>query len=330
MPMNELWWLYRHPRRMLGVWWRGLDAKVHSDVALWFDVRGISPLAVLAALNCVAGLMAIQERAAGTFLKLSDLRMCIAAAAATLLIIASRWLLRRLERQPPAFWIRSLLAAASILPPVTLLTTSATHNSLWAAAVVFLLAIVSANANALWNFCFESGDEPFLIRPKTTADPLVLRVLESPPRREICDSMATLPTDQAAERQPEPLETRRVANACPMVPSSTLAVNHSAADDWQERTIGQSGRAVVRGKLTAAFLAGQSQATLHIPFVPPFAVLPEFSCKVVDAPGVRARTPAVYRYGARIELKRSANVEAPQQVAVEFCALAAGLANRAA
>lgn len=323
--MNELWWLYRHPRRMLAVWWRGLDAKVHSDVALWFDVRAISPLAVLAGLNCVAGLMLIQERTAGTFLKLSDLRMCIAAAAGTLLIIASRWLLRRLERQPPAFWIRSLLAAASILPPATLLTTSASHNSLWAAAVVFLLAIVSANSNALWNFCFESGDEPVLIKPTPVHEPLMLRIQEPVIVRQSSNLPAAIPSERLAVPAPPKIDgpARPVAESVP-------ASSRRTADDWQERTIGESGRAVVRGKLTAAFLAGQSQATLHIPFVPPFAGLPEFSCKVVDAPGVRARTPAVYRYGARIELKRSANVDAPLHVAVEFCALAMIVGKRAA
>lgn len=323
--MNELWWLSRHPRRMLAVWWRGIEAKVHCDVALWFDVRAISPLAVLAGLNCIAGLMLFQERAGGTLPRLTNLRLCIAAGAAAFLIIASRWLLLRIERERPAFWIRSLLAAASILPLVTLLMTAAVQNALWAVGVVLILTVAAANANLLWSFCFESDREPLRLAPVPVHEASAIRFSEPIALEQLIHQKHT-----TAAGQPASKPALRIEQAPAPAVERAPVIGRQTADDWQERTIGELGRTVVRGKQTAVFAAGQSQTTIHIPFVPPFAVLPEFSCKVADAPGVRARTPAVYRYGARIELKRSAGLETELRVAVEFCALATIVGKRAA
>jgi hypothetical protein len=325
MPMNELWWLYRHPRRILAVWWRGLVAKLHCDVALWFDVRAISPLAVLTGLNCVAGLMLLQERGAGPFLRLTNLRMCIAAGAASLLIISSRWLLLRIERQPPAFWIRALLSAGSILPPITLLSISFSQNSLWASAVVLVLGVASANANPLWRFCFETDQE---LRDAID-DRIDSRRMGQSPDRSIRTPIPD-PTAARFVELPTVLPAPKTADISqPVVEIAQLPVR-SPAGDWQERMVNESGSLAVRGKLTATFSASQSQTTIHVPFVPALAELPEFSCRVVNAPGVRARTPAVFRYGARIELKRTSDADSALEVAVEYCALAALAGKRAA
>jgi hypothetical protein len=80
---------------------------------------------------------------------------------------------------------------------------------------------------------------------------------------------------------------------------------------------------VLRGKVSARFAAGQSLTTVHIPFIPVFAGVPEFSWEIIDQPAVRARSPVVYRFGARIELKRSGSVGLPLDAELEFRALLA-------
>jgi hypothetical protein len=86
----------------------------------------------------------------------------------------------------------------------------------------------------------------------------------------------------------------------------------------------------VRGNVAARFESGESLATIHIPFQPPFDRAPEFSYEAVNAAAIRVRPPAVFRYGARLELKRSGDLDAPLQSPVRFQAVARERTARAA
>lgn len=75
----------------------------------------------------------------------------------------------------------------------------------------------------------------------------------------------------------------------------------------------------LEGVFHVAFEAGSKHASLHIPFLPPFDRVPRIDVVVLegDEP-VRATVAAIYRYGARIDLRRSATAEAAVSgVAVE-------------
>jgi hypothetical protein len=100
--------------------------------------------------------------------------------------------------------------------------------------------------------------------------------------------------------------------------------------EWIERTIDPAGGVACRGRRVAQFAAGQSVATVHIPFVPAFDSLPEFSCEVVDDRSIRSRTPAVYRYGARVEFRRIGVISTAIRVEIRFQASAAAQSSRAA
>ena len=97
-----------------------------------------------------------------------------------------------------------------------------------------------------------------------------------------------------------------------------------------ERTLDDSGAVALRGQTLAEFAAGQSVAVVHIPFCPAFELLPEITCEVIDAAAVRARAPAVYRYGARVELRRSGDVSHPTRAVIRFRAGVAANTSRAA
>lgn len=60
------------------------------------------------------------------------------------------------------------------------------------------------------------------------------------------------------------------------------------------------------GSFRVTFAPGQRQASLHVPFLPPFAATPELETSIgEDESSVRHKVAAVFRYGARIELRRS-------------------------
>ncbi len=284
-------------------WHRGVT-RLRNDLTNWCDIRVTSPLAALAGLNCVAGLILLRAQSGGPAFKLSDLRLCVAAGAAAGLAIACRWALSNCQRVEPAFWIKTLLAAFSVLPLVALFTVATPRNSLLAVSFVSSLAVVAANANLLWkrksNTPAEEPDRIWDFRRDVSA--VGLQPIAAPISH--FDQPLRIDRNETDER-PRPAE-------------------------WCERTTDECGNAVVRGNIVARFEAGQSLATAHIPFQPPFDRAPEFSYETNDEPAIRVRTPAVFRYGARLELKRSGDIGSSAQVLVQFQATAHARTVRAA
>ncbi|HMC12436.1 MAG TPA: hypothetical protein VKH44_14145, partial [Pirellulaceae bacterium] len=131
--------------------WQHAWARLIRDLAVWSDIRAFPPLALLAGLNCVAGLILLRQRPGGLPLTLTNWRLCIAGIAAAGLTIGSRWLLARIEREPPAFRIRVFLAAVSVFPLIVLLTVATPRNSIPVIGFVSLLAVAAGNANLLWS-----------------------------------------------------------------------------------------------------------------------------------------------------------------------------------
>ena len=283
--------------------------RLRADLAIWASVRAIPPLAILAALNCLAALLAWRERS-GAPLRLTNLRLCTAAFAAAALTIGSRWLLARIERHRPAFWIRALLAALSVLPIVVLLSSATSRHSPWAVSFVSALAVAAGNANLLWN---RRPGAPQSGVPLTAAATHVPDVL-------------ALPTPIASVTE----QYARESGVNAVIKSRASDVPEAHADAWFQRSTDAAGAIRLRGKIIAEFAAGQSFANVHIPFFPPFAGVPEFSCELTGAPSVRAKAPAIYRYGARIELKRTGEMASAMRVEVEFLAIAGESAANAA
>lgn len=284
--------------------WHRAVIRLRNDLTDWCDIRVTSPLAALAGLNCVAGLILLRAQSGGPAFKLSDMRLCVAAGAAAGLAIACRWALSNCQRVEPAFWIKTLLAAFSVLPLVALFTVATPRNSFLAVSFVSALGVMSANANLLWkrksNVTAEEPDRTWDFRRDVSA------VRRQPIVAPIVDAI-------------EPVRFGR-----------NETVERPRPAEWCERTTDDCGNAIVRGNIVARFEAGQSQATAHIPFQPPFDRVPEFSFEVIDAPAIRVRTPAVFRYGARLELKRSGDIVSALQVPVQFQATAHARTVRAA
>jgi hypothetical protein len=279
--------------------------RIKGDLAVWSDVRSFPALAILAGVDCVAVLILLRERAGSPPLRLSDSRLCSAALAAAALTVGSRWFLARIEREKPAVWIRSLLAALSVLPLVALLTTATPRNSPWAISLVSALAVLAGNVNLLWSRrpaahpeMAPANSPPVVISPLKVASPSI-----------------------------EIIEPATGASLSGRVRASDGTL---LADEWIERTTDPVTGVACRGQIVAWFAAGQSVAFVHIPFVPAFGRVPEFSCEVVGDPSIRSRSPAVYRYGARVELKRNGELANAIRAEIRFEARAAPQSSRAA
>jgi hypothetical protein len=283
---------------------RRVVGRLGRDMANWNDIRAVSPLAVLAGLNCVAGLLLLRAQGGAANFKMSDARLCVAAAVAAGLAMASRWVLSNCQRAEPAFWIKVLLAAFSVLPLAALFIAATPRNSILAVSFVCALAVLAGNVNLLWKKKSSHS--------KTEEG---LKLYES--SREATH----------AKREPR-LAAPAVAGRIGRF--AAVETERPKPAEWSERTTGEAGQTIVRGSILARFEAGQSLATVHIPFHPPFTVVPEFTFEAVDAGAVRVRTPAVFRYGARLELKRNDQSDEAWQTSVRFQAVSAEPVARAA
>ena len=89
----------------------------------------------------------------------------------------------------------------------------------------------------------------------------------------------------------------------------------------------------LEGELTMYWQSGQRQQPVHVPFVPAFADTPEVSCTCDDdgtTGSVRARVAQVRRFGTRIELRRSRDVDAQQTTRLKLSVILDDSARRAA
>lgn len=300
---RQLWQLFRLAGRLAGrmeavVAIRVALLRLKNQIAVWTDIRAFPALAVIAGLDCVAGLVFGRKYNGGPPLHLSNARLCVAAFAVAVLVIAGRSWLSRLEREPPAYWLRVLLTAACLLPMLALLSLANSQHSPWAVSFTSALAAASGGAVLLWNRRSQASSA-------------------AAPAPVLTELTLLSPTPIA----PAGFDAR-IGALTGASPKANRQLPHSNSDEWMERTTGASGEVTLQGKVQSEFAAGQSIATVHIPFCPAFGQIPEFSCEVIDEPSVRTRSPAVFRYGARLEIKRTGDTSGPARLEIRFRATA--------
>jgi hypothetical protein len=289
-----------------------------ADLAVWFNVRAFPPLAVIAGLDCLAGLVLWRKTAGGPPLVLTNSRLCLAGFAVTALIVAGRWWLARIERESPAVWLRTALMSLALLPMLALLSVANSRHSHLAVGVTSALAVVSGCAVLLWNSrssaCSAAAHTP-APRAESLSFPGTFAAVSCP--------------TNAGRAAPNEVPRGALAIAHPTA-SATRVAPGTEPDHWTERAIDETGAVKLQGRVPAEFTAGQSVANVHISFRPAFARVPEFEFEVEGDPSVRPRTPAVYWYGARVELKRAGDTSRPARVVIRFQACACSNSSRAA
>ncbi|MEX0726104.1 MAG: hypothetical protein WEB58_06425 [Planctomycetaceae bacterium] len=91
---------------------------------------------------------------------------------------------------------------------------------------------------------------------------------------------------------------------------------------WMTRQRDGDGCDSLEGGTKVHFLAGQKLSVVHLGFFPSFAQTPEMECEILDEGTFHIRPPAVYPYGARLEIQRSAPLDDGAVVELGFLARA--------
>jgi|AP45_3_1055517.scaffolds.fasta_scaffold15219_2 hypothetical protein len=130
------------------------------------------------------------------------------------------------------------------------------------------------------------------------------------------------------QQQPGPLASSHAATP---VPGRSRQPTHLSQNLRRHRD--QTGDRL-EGDLTMHWESGQRQQPVHVPFVPAFEGKPEVTCRCEEddeaGDGVRARVAEVQRFGTRIELRRSGNLDTRQVTRLELSVTLDDSARRAA
>jgi len=90
-----------------------------------------------------------------------------------------------------------------------------------------------------------------------------------------------------------------------------------AVTQWMKRFV-QEECDWIEGAIPVEFAAGQKQANVHLTFWPPFSAAPELECRLEHEQAIRFKVSALHAYGARIEAKRSTDLDSQMNVELSF------------
>ncbi len=98
---------------------------------------------------------------------------------------------------------------------------------------------------------------------------------------------------------------------------------------WMTRQLLPDGAEQIEGAIRVLFAAGQRAVSVHVPFSPPFASMPQVECETDGDDPVRWKLAVVYAYGMRVDLKREASDE-PAEIELSYSATCESTASEAA
>ncbi|MFM9961914.1 MAG: hypothetical protein ACKV2Q_11900 [Planctomycetaceae bacterium] len=131
---------------------------------------------------------------------------------------------------------------------------------------------------------------------------------------------------------------RPIANPKASAPgSSDLSVfdpivgerSDDSTTQWMTRQTLSDGVDQIEGAIRIRFVGGQRAASVHVPFSPPFAAVPQVECEAMGDDPVRWKVSVVYTYGMRVELKRESSGE-PGETELSYTAVCESKATEAA
>lgn len=125
----------------------------------------------------------------------------------------------------------------------------------------------------------------------------------------------------------------RATQAAPSDLSVFDPVAEERSDDsttqWMTRQSLPDGVEQIEGAIRVLFAAGQRGASVHVPFSPPFAAVPQVECETDGDDPARWKLSVVYAYGMRVDLKRESSGE-PAEIELSYSATCESTASEAA
>lgn len=98
---------------------------------------------------------------------------------------------------------------------------------------------------------------------------------------------------------------------------------------WMTRQSLPDGVEQIEGSIRVSFAARQRAASVHVPFSPPFAAVPQVECETVGDDPARWKLSVVYAYGMRVDLKRESSDE-PAEIELAYSATCESAVSEAA
>lgn len=105
--------------------------------------------------------------------------------------------------------------------------------------------------------------------------------------------------------------------------------SNEATTQWMTRQSLPDGVDQIEGAIRVPFAAGHRAVSVHVPFSPPFAAVPEVECETVGEEPARWKLSVVYAYGMRVDLKRESSDE-PAEIELSYSAICESTSSEAA
>lgn len=102
-----------------------------------------------------------------------------------------------------------------------------------------------------------------------------------------------------------------------------------ATTQWMTRQALPDGVDQIEGAIRVPFTSGQKAASIHIPFSPPFAAVPQVECEIVGDEPARWKLSVVYAYGMRVDLKRESS-DGEAEIELSYSAICEANSSEAA
>ena len=102
-----------------------------------------------------------------------------------------------------------------------------------------------------------------------------------------------------------------------------------ATTQWMTRQALPDGVDQIEGAIRVPFLSGQKAASIHIPFSPAFAAVPQVECEIVGDEPARWKLSVVYAYGMRVDLKRESS-DGEAEIELSYSAICEATSSEAA
>ncbi len=210
-------------------------------------------------------------------------------------------------------WLPTWLSGVALLP----------SDSTLARGWLFGIAALSATGMALSVSTSLKRER----RVATEAPSFARRVSEVGHLSKVVDRMTTSPLSA------DPNLGVRATVAAP----SDLSVFDPVAEErsgdsttqWMTRQSLPDGTEQIEGAIRVSFAAGQRAASVHVPFSPPFATVPQVECETDGDDPARWKLAVVYAYGMRVDLKRESSDE-PAEIELSYSATCEATASEAA
>lgn len=295
---------------------RNRTGKMESPAG-WIRQAALSRILASAGwgLLCLFASIVLTRRLWGTFsggISPFGFAICllIASLACCALKVIAEWPPHRLSRQTGLIF-GTLVGLPLDVLAVTLLPYQWTYPGL----ILTLLWLTLVG----W-FCMSSHSCEFARR-------LIFKIVWPEVEKFLCPAgtqVASVPVVPAAPQVTPPDAPAReslisIARGPFQDETSTGEATEEFISRLQRRMLPDGGE-LLEGQLIATFEAGSKQAVLHVPFTPPFSAAPQVSCEIADGADARIKAAAVFRYGARLELKRNTSELPELDVAVEIYA----------